>query len=117
MGGIELTFPWPQPEVRTNARGSHSKRGRFTKQARDEAAKITWDAGLTPMTDVLPVKVTFHPPSARDDRINRMGNCKAMFDGIADALGVNDKKFDPTPEHGEQIKGGAVVVTFAEIPA
>ncbi|QDP60525.1 MAG: hypothetical protein Unbinned338contig1000_18 [Prokaryotic dsDNA virus sp.] len=116
-GSFSVTFPWPAPGVRTNARGNRGKRAMLVKQARTSAAQIAWDAGLSPMSDVLPVKVTFHPPNARDDKLNRMGNVKAMFDGIADALGVNDKAFDPTPINGEQVQGGAVVVTFAEIPA
>ncbi len=116
MGRFQITYPWPDTLVRTNARGGRYKKAKAVKKARSDAAQTTWDAGLCPMVTAIPVEVEFRPPNNRDDKLNRMGNVKAMFDGIADALGVNDKTFDPKPANGEQTEGGAVVVTFEEIP-
>jgi crossover junction endodeoxyribonuclease RusA len=43
----------------------------------------------------IQIHVTFYPPDNRGDRINFPNRMKAYFDGIADALGVNDKRFVP----------------------
>jgi crossover junction endodeoxyribonuclease RusA len=39
--------------------------------------------------------VRFVPANNRGDRINYPNRMKPYFDGIADALGVNDKRFVP----------------------
>lgn len=43
----------------------------------------------------FPVTVRFVPANNRGDRINYPNRMKPYFDGIADALGVNDKRFVP----------------------
>lgn len=66
------------------------------------------------LTDALPMRWTFHPPRAgRFDRDNAVGRCKALQDGIADALGIDDSRFVPTYLIGEPVKGGRVVVEIA----
>jgi crossover junction endodeoxyribonuclease RusA len=60
------------------------------------------------------LRVTFHAPDKRGrDRDNCIAACKAYMDGMADGLGVDDVRFEPTYAWGEPIKGGAVVVTLA----
>ncbi|TGE04648.1 RusA family crossover junction endodeoxyribonuclease [Hymenobacter fodinae] len=39
--------------------------------------------------------VTFYPPNNRWDFDAQVSACKALFDGIADAWGVNDRRFRP----------------------
>jgi crossover junction endodeoxyribonuclease RusA len=59
--------------------------------------------------------VTFHPPdNRRRDRTNMEASMKAGFDGMADAMGVDDNRFAPTYRKGEIVKGGKVVVTIQE---
>ena len=69
------------------------------------------------MRQAVPVVVTSHPPSNRWDKDNAKQISKPIMDGIADALGVNDKNFDFDQRVGAPVKGGAVVVTFKETPA
>jgi crossover junction endodeoxyribonuclease RusA len=60
--------------------------------------------------------VTFQPPDKRRrDRDNLQASLKAHFDGIADALGVNDSLFVPTYAIGEPVKGGAVRVEITPL--
>jgi crossover junction endodeoxyribonuclease RusA len=55
--------------------------------------------------------ITFHPPDARRrDRDNMIASCKALMDGLSDALGVDDAYFIPTYAVGNIVTGGAVVI-------
>ena len=66
-----------------------------------------------PSTGDIPISVEFYPPDNRSDRINFWNRMKPYFDGIAEAMGVNDKRFLPAGYHVcEPIKGGRVVVTL-----
>ena len=56
------------------------------------------------------VAVTFYPPNRRGDRVNFPNRMKPYWDGIADALCVNDSRFLPAYYFGEPVKGGKVVV-------
>lgn len=112
---LTITYPWPDYRLSRNGRGNGRLIARLTKATRQGAAKLTDERGLGPMRPGKPLRVTYHPPSARwdDDNCQAMG--KATFDGIADAMGVNDKTFKPEVAVGVPVKGGAIVVTF-EIP-
>lgn len=112
---MSITYPWPDYRLSRNGRGNRRLIARLTKETRQRAARMTDERGLGPMRPAMPVKVTYHPPSRRWDRDNVEAMGKATFDGIADALAVNDKHFDPEKIVGEPVKGGAIVVMF-EIP-
>jgi crossover junction endodeoxyribonuclease RusA len=57
--------------------------------------------------------ITFHPPDKRHrDRDNMIASCKALMDGLSDALGVDDRHFIPTYEVCNTITGGAVIVSL-----
>lgn len=58
--------------------------------------------------------VIFYPPNRRGDRINFPNRMKPYFDGIADALNVNDSRFLPAYYFGEPVKGGKVIVILDE---
>lgn len=114
---IELTLPWPDKRLNpNNARGHWAKRSGPIKQARADAAwlaraavgtKADW-AGAT-------IAMTFCPPdNRRRDRDNLIASMKAATDGIADAIGIDDSKFETTYRIGAPIKGGAVLVTISE---
>ena len=58
--------------------------------------------------------VTFNPPDNRKRDLDGMFSAsKAGFDGIADALAVNDYRFAFTIRRAEPIKGGKVVVQLS----
>jgi crossover junction endodeoxyribonuclease RusA len=68
-------------------------------------------------TDESPIYVqaTFYPPDRRTRDYDNCGSTlKAYFDGIADALKVNDSRFRPTmPLIAETVKGGCVEVVLS----
>ena len=43
------------------------------------------------------------------DKDNALSACKAYFDGIAEAIGVNDNLFDPQPVHFSGRMGNFVI--------
>lgn len=125
---IKLTLPWPPMELSQNSRVHRMVKARFTKKARADAYVITkqW-MGLAgssmQMTwrEVVESEVKlaflldFYPPDRRDhDDDNLIGRFKPSRDGIAQALGINDRKFRTIPNvHDETHLGGKVVVTIA----
>lgn len=116
---LSITYPWPDYRISANGmkRGNSRLQARLTKTARNSAAKITHDRGLDPVNQAMPCKVISHPPSNRWDKDNAKAISKPILDGIADAMGVNDKSFDADQVVGDPVKGGAIVVLFSEIPA
>lgn len=57
--------------------------------------------------------VTFYPPVTRErDRDNLIASFKAHQDGIADALGIDDRNFDVTYTVEAPAKPGRVEVTI-----
>jgi crossover junction endodeoxyribonuclease RusA len=66
---------------------------------------IDWDGDIS-------THVHFIPPDNRGDRWNYVNRCKGIFDGIADALGVNDRRFLPSISYDKPRKPGMVIVTI-----
>jgi crossover junction endodeoxyribonuclease RusA len=56
------------------------------------------------------VRVRFVPPSRRGDRVNFPNRCKPIFDGLADAMRVNDSRFVPAFEFAEEVPGRIEIV-------
>lgn len=115
---LRIELPWPPTELSPNARVHWRPKAEATKVTRSGACWLTKEAlaeqggVITPLpSQRVPMRWTFHPPRAgRFDRDNAIARCKALQDGIADALGIDDSHFVPTYQIGEPRKGGAVVV-------
>ena len=120
LRSIEVTLPWPAPQVFPNYRQSHHwrKYWKQVKQQRETAFILAaeqigrqtvprdregmWSAHL----DIFP------PNLIRRDEDNMEGACKSAVDGIADALRVDDSRFRTTRTiHPPRRPHGAVVVT------
>lgn len=67
-----------------------------------------------PLTDDCDIHVstTFYPPDRRGDRINFPNRMKPYFDGVADALKVNDSRFVPSYHFAEPSKQPRVVIVI-----
>lgn len=106
-----LTLPWPDSRLSSNARVHHMTRHRLTRAARMAAG---WAAKAVtpclPATGDIGLRVTFQPPSRRIDRFNMPHLIKSYIDGIADAWGVNDKRFLPSYVYADPVRGGLVVI-------
>lgn len=68
---------------------------------------------MIPAAGDVHVRVRFVPPDRRGDRVNFANRMKPYFDGIADALGINDARFLPSYEFAAPEKPGRVEVTFS----
>lgn len=115
----EIICPWPNSQLSPNARVHWAQKAKAAKAAKnigfyaakEAKAAVDWDG-------VIHVFITFYPPDrrARDDD-NLIASFKNCRDGIAMALGVNDKRFRCHPfVHTETAKGGKVVVRLCKDP-
>lgn len=55
------------------------------------------------------ISVTFYPPDRRGDRVNYPNRLKPYWDGIADALNVNDRRFLPSFHYALPVSNARVV--------
>lgn len=113
----ELILPWPPRELSPNAR-THWRRAAPIKAAYRNACyilakqaqiAIDWEGDIHAWID-------FYPPDRRHrDDDNMVGAFKSGRDGVAEALGVNDKRFRIHPYVKTEI-GGVVKVRFTKGP-
>lgn len=115
-----ITLPWPDKRLSPNARLHWRPRAEAKAIARDWAFKLTLaDMHHAERMAVrlseghIPVRITFYPPDKRHrDDDNMVGSFKPFRDGIADALGVNDRRFRPEYVFADPAPGGLVEVEF-----
>lgn len=101
---MEIELAWPPAILSGHAKGN----GRWakiaaTKKHREWARLATLAAGdiVIPISGDILASVTFYPPDRRGDRTNYPNRMKPIWDGIADALGVNDRRFLPSYHFAE----------------
>ena len=91
-----ITLPWPPASLSGHANGLWREKSKVTKKFRNlaigYALKAGWNRLYLPDGDIQ-FLVTFTPPDNRADRVNYPNRIKPYIDGIADAAGVNDKRF------------------------
>lgn len=110
-GVIEL--PFPPSSLSGHNEGHWRSKSEIVARHRSWAKLATLAARIAaPAGGDIRVVVTFYPPSRRGDRINFPNRMKPYFDGIADALKVNDSRFLPVYQFAEPVKGGRVVVSI-----
>ncbi len=109
---MAIELPWPNAGLSANARIHHMARHKLTRSHRVAAgwAIKTAPPIMLPAIGDIPLRITFNPPSRRIDRQNMPHLVKAYVDGIADALGINDKRFAPEYVYGDPVRGGRVTV-------
>lgn len=115
--GSMIVMPWPVPQVWPNFRQSHHWRSYYrpVKAQREMACLMAKAANMRPVWNEDGSHITLHatinqPDKRRRDRDGMKGACKSIFDGIADAIGVDDQYFDPIFDFGDVIKGGRIIV-------
>lgn len=93
-----IILPWPPSTLSGHVNGNRWAKAALTKKFRAWAHTATLEAGRVeiPATGGIAIRFTFYPPDNRSDRTNLPNRLKAMIDGIADALQVNDKRFLPS---------------------
>ncbi len=94
---MRVEFPWPDSGLSPNARLHWTAKHGLFKRAKESAYYLTKAAGPAELPESGPILVSieFYPPSRRRyDLDNALGRCKAILDGFASALGVDDHRFE-----------------------
>lgn len=115
---MNLTLPWPPSGLSPNARLHWRRKAEMTAKLRRDTWLSALAQGVRRRDAGGPVTmtVTFCPPdNRRRDFDNAFASAKALFDGLSDALGVDDRLFVMSLGRGfaEPVKGGAVLVEIA----
>ena len=97
-----IRLPFPHAALAGHNKGNWHGKKHLVAKHREWAANATREAKPTvPDAGDILVKIAFYPPSKRGDRTNFPNRMKPYFDGIADALKVNDSRFLPSFEFHE----------------
>lgn len=107
-----IELPWPPASLSGHVKGHWRTSAPVVAKHRAWAKATTQAARLAaPVGDGdIHVAVTFYPPDRRGDRVNYPNRMKPYWDGIAEALSVNDRRFLPTFIYAEPVKGGGKIV-------
>ncbi len=110
---IELPFP---PASLSGHNKGHWRNSSGIVARHREWAKLATQAArpAVPATGDIKVIIAFYPPDRRGDRINFPNRMKPYFDGIAEALKINDSRFVPSYHFAEPAKPGKVVIVIEE---
>jgi len=113
-GMVKISMPWPPRKLSPNARAHWAEKAKITKSYKYHCYIEARLAGVKPIKAAyVEISMTFCPPDARRrDLDNVFASSKAMIDGIALALGVDDHKFMFWQQWGGKTPGGAVIVTL-----
>lgn len=113
-----IRLPFPPASLSGHAKGHWRSKSGPTATHREWARLATLAAKPSvPAAGDIRLHVRFVPPDRRGDRTNFANRMKAYFDGIADALRVNDSRFLPSYEFAEPQAPGFVLVTVEPYPA
>jgi len=95
-----IVLPFPPSSLSGHAKGKHFyAKAKVTAQWRQWAFHAALEAKpTTPASGDIAIHVRFVPADRRGDRVNFPNRMKPIFDGIADALKVNDSRFLPSYE-------------------
>lgn len=113
---IELVLPWPSKDLSPNSRVNWRRKAEATRVARQLAVVLAFEAGWRDAwlpSGRLHLWLDFYqaPGKKLPDDDNMLGRCKAYRDGIAQVLGIDDKRFKSHPDvKTERRPGGQVVV-------
>ena len=98
-----ITLPYPDKRLNPNKRLHFRVVAPVKKQARADAHILATVAlslkdkrAIAAGSGKIPIEVRFYPPDNRHrDDDNAIASFKAARDGIADSIGVDDKRFQP----------------------
>lgn len=115
-----VSLPWPDNRLSPNARTHWAVLAKVKKIARADANTLATIAvplkdkrAIAAIEGRIPIEIRFYPPDARHrDDDNAVASFKAARDGLADALGVDDRRFLPTYYFMDPEKPGRVEVVI-----
>jgi crossover junction endodeoxyribonuclease RusA len=88
-----ITLPWPSSKLTPHAKGHWRPKAEATKQARVCAIVLAMERPRITPDPQATIFVEYWPKAYRGDVHNMHGRMKAYIDGIADAMGCDDKHF------------------------
>jgi len=111
---MRVVLPWPPKELSPNARVHWAVLAKVKKTYREVCRVQAIMQGVKKVqAQGMHVNLTFQAPTRRAfDLDNALARTKAGLDGLADALGVDDKHWTLTIAKSDQI-GGMVVVEIS----
>lgn len=122
MSVKQIKLPWPDRRLFPHAKGHWRWKAGATKLARAYARAVCLEA---PRIQTMPdahIFIEYWPKAYRGDVHNLPGALKAYIDGVADAMGCDDRQFKvhyPTRWAGKSDPGKVVfriVPSVASIP-
>ena len=129
MISLTITIPGtPSVALSPNARAHWGKRSAVVRESKSDAYIATmgclygdgakrWDFSSTDSLWIVEVVIYWEKGRKTMDSDNAVAICKSLLDGVADALGVNDKRFriQPVEQRRSGDRAGYVVVTVTEV--
>lgn len=111
----EIILPWPPRDLSPNARVHWARKSKAAKAYRHECWVLAMSSGVRVDFDgPVHLWLTFYPPDRRHrDDDNMIAAFKAGRDGIAQALGIDDKRFRLHPWVSDEV-GGRVRVRISK---
>lgn len=110
---MNVTLPWPPAILNPNRREHWAKRSKAAAMYRQACYMLALEAGAKagiPWDGDIHLWLDFYPPDRRHrDDDNIIAAFKSGRDGLAQALGVNDRRFRTHPYVQTEI-GGMVKV-------
>lgn len=112
---MKVVLPFPPKDLSPNARLHWAQLSRAKKAYRHACWVLAKEAGLDAReaagASAVDVHLAFYPPDRRPrDGDNMLAAMKAGLDGLADALGIDDRAFRVTFDVAQEV-GGMVKVT------
>ena len=125
MNAITITLPWPSTKLSLNVRSHWAVRSAATRKARRDAFYATCEAAPPGVREAMSraagirASAVFTPPVQRNhDQTNLQGRMKAYEDGIVDAIGIDDSRWQwSAPVVTAPKRPGCVVVTIEPVEA
>lgn len=118
---MEIILPWPNKCLSPNARTHWAQKAKAAKAARKDGHFATLAAGYGMTTfdgydGKLHLWIDYYAKTRNyPDADNCLSSSKAYFDGIADALCLNDRRFVHHPfVKDETFKGGKVIIRITK---
>lgn len=116
---MRIELPYPNSGLNPNKKIHWAKKAKLAKTAKHTAYVLTLEQldvrkrSMYQLKDKIHLDVMFCPPDLRRrDLDNMIASMKSYFDGIAQAMGVDDSKFRFSFDIGDVVKGGRVVINF-----
>jgi crossover junction endodeoxyribonuclease RusA len=109
-----VRVPWPPKELSPNGRLHWARKAKVAKRYRLTCFLAAQEAGLRnlPASPEYEVTLRFHPPDRRGrDEDNLVASIKSGLDGLAHAMGVDDRTFRLGHKVEPPVPGGMVLVT------